>query len=183
MPVARCACVTVLLLSGCGSTPSVPPEAAPAIVLDAADLPEDFVELGAGPDEGRLEPAPPGRRASWSVRYRRADPAATHGPMIVVSSVEVYADAAATDAALERALGEEAPPDAAPHAIELGEEGWAVTYEQPALPRVSVFHVVAWRRLNVVARLVVQGFDGSFALEDTEGLARAQDRKILRAGG
>lgn len=183
----------IALAGGCadgGDDERIELPSAEALVLQPDDLRAGWEQFDAGPqartDVGVRPLGDRGREASWKARYRRADSAATSGPLVVESRADLFADDDVAhddfteiegmfDAFLPQATDIDLP--------ELGDESLAATYVEAAADRSVRFYFVAWRHGNVTASLSANGFEGRFALADVLELARAQERRIASAGG
>jgi hypothetical protein len=118
------------------------------------------------------------------VRYRRADSAATSGPLVVESRADLFVDGdAARDdfTEIEALLDAFLPQATEIDAPELGDESLAASYVEQAADRSVRFYFLAWRHGNVTASLSANGFEGRFALADVLEIARAQERRIASA--
>ena len=81
------------------------------------------------------------------------------------------------------AIGSQAPTEPLADPA-LGEEAFAATILQRSggggIANVR-FYLISWRQKNVVARILVNGFEGKLTLAQALDLARAQERRIARA--
>jgi hypothetical protein len=156
------------------------------LVLQPRDAPAGMARFGSAPDGstrsfgsgGSDEPEP---RATWVSRYRQVDPAVVEGPLVVESSAALFDTVNDARVDLARARGGLQGLGGADRVSlpSIGEESYAVTFEQPATPRAVRFVVIAWRFGNATASLTVQGFD--VTPEDAVPLARAQQRHLEEA--
>ncbi|HXH33049.1 MAG TPA: hypothetical protein VNJ54_01405 [Plantibacter sp.] len=186
------------LMLGCsvGAEDVIPVESVPQLVLQPDDLGNDFRLF----DEGRLSNAdtPSGARADrdrfgrlegWKSRYRRPGSAATAGPLVVESRVDLFAssDGAGKDLRAHRGELERAAVGAAATVLEdapvVGEESVAVTTLQELEPVSVRYFTIAWRERNTTASVLVQGFEGKLKLEDALTLARKQQARLEGADG
>jgi hypothetical protein len=183
--------LALALIAGCGGDGdgAITREELPAVVLQPADLPRVWVKF----DEGRLNPAdaPAGGRSDpsrfdrvegWKARYRRAGSPRTPGPLVIESRADLFSknegarqDFQLLEGELESALGAGGKRIEAPS---LGEQSVAATLDQGGGPAGVRYYLIAWRRENVVAALVVNGFARSLTLEQTLEVARKQERRI-----
>ena len=150
------------------------------LVLQPADLPGAFTQFDYG--ELTLTDLQPGpredlarfdRRGGWKARYRRSGSATTPGPLLVVSMIDLFAEADGAQQDLE-AYEVDLSDGGDVTESEIGEEAIARVRH---LGRVSYFDV-AWRQANVTASLSVSGFRGKVSLADVVALARKQERRI-----
>jgi hypothetical protein len=146
----------------------------PRLVLGEGDLGGDWVVFDTGRQthlEAGPEPARYGREAGWKARLRRPD--ARVGPLVVESRADLFADADGArrelGAAREEAADREEPLEG------LGDDAFVYRTDEGDVDYVRV----AWRRDNVVARVVVSGFD--VELGDARAIAERQDEKLSRA--
>jgi hypothetical protein len=179
--------VFALGFTGCmgdeDAEPRVGREGLERLVLQPSDLPRvftrfDYGELtftdfqpGAREDPARFE-----RQGGWKARYRRPGSTETEGPLLIVSMIDVFADAGGAERdfmAYEDDLanrGSITRPD-------VGEEAVARTSRLGGVTYVDV----AWRQGNVTAALSASGLRGRFFLRDATVLVRKQERRIARA--
>ncbi len=186
--------LAVAALAGCGGgTKSISESALPKLVLQPADLPPIFVRFDAGTlnrrDMGarRTDPSRFGRRGGWKARYRRPGSAATRGPLVVQSTVDLFdsAGGARRDLRAYRDEFEDAvsqPGTKLVPAPALGSASYALAQRQPGAIRPVLFFTVTWRDRNVTASVLVEGFEGRITLRDAAALALKQQRRIAQAG-
>ena len=186
--------LAVVALAGCGGgTKNVSESALPKLVLQPADLPPMFVRFDAGTlsprdlSAPRTDPSRFGRRGGWKARYRRAGSAATRGPLVVQSTVDLFdsAGGARRDLRAYRIQFEVAvsqPGTKLVPAPTMGGASYALAQRQPGAIRPVLFFTVAWRDRNVTASVLVEGFEGRITLGDAAALALKQQRRIARAG-
>jgi hypothetical protein len=194
---AGAACATAvaaaLAASGCDSNDqAVDPGRVSRLVLRAGDLPKQFAAFDVGPVQRRDTPPGPredprrfNRESGWKARFRRSGNSQTPGPLVIESRADVFAgaDGAGDELAAFRIQYEELLEQrgvrgrrlAAP---EVGSEAVAFSLLQAGDPSDVRFYVVAWRVENVVASLVVSGFEPRLSLAQTIALARRQERRI-----
>lgn len=202
-----------MLTIGCAAQPSlsvIPTSTAAPVATDPDALrarlaplvlqPEDLAAIGKTSDFQRFDEGPLlradqpagarsdprrfGRLGGWKARYRRADPAATEGALIIESRVDLFSDASGAIADLE-ALGVGAPRTGASVATlapSIGEASVALVNEQAA-DRSIAYYAVAWRRGPLLASVLVSGFKGEVSLADASTLAAIVDRRLAAANG
>jgi hypothetical protein len=166
------------------------------LVLQQEDLAaigdtSDFQQFDEGrqlrtdlPGGSRSDPGRFGRVGGWKARYRRADPDATEGALIIESRVDLFTDAAGATADLE-ALAGDAPRTGARVAAptrSVGEDAIGLVNEQEAVPSIA-YYTVAWRRGPFLASVLVSGFKGEISLAETSTLADIVDRRLAAATG
>jgi|1185.fasta_scaffold119555_1 hypothetical protein len=181
-----------LLAAGCGGPKLVKDDQLPRLVLQPADLPRAFTRF----DEGRqvrldrvpgprADPARFGREDGWKARFNRAGTAATRGPLVVESRVDLFGDAGGAKQDLAAYAGQfrRTASGARPVAVRgLGSEATALVQQRPG-PPAARFVTVAWRDGNVTASVTANGFAAGLELADAVALARAQQRRIAAALG
>jgi hypothetical protein len=183
------ACVaTVMLAAGCmgESGRAIEAAALPNLVLQPADLGNDFVRFDEGPlGRADFQPGPRsdtqrfGRLEGWKARYRRAGEASVPGPLVVVSIVDLFEDAEGAEEDLDAYRAEfDALGRAEADAPVIGDDVVAVAFTQQALDEVRFF-TIAWRQANATASVTVQGFEVD--LEDAVALVRKQQARLERA--
>lgn len=167
----------------------------PAIVLQPDDLQGDWLQFDEGPQA--VADTPPGTRANtarfgrvagWKSRYRRSGTAATRGPLVVESRVDLFEgkDGAEDDLrALEEDLeaGVVLGPGERVDVPTLGDESLAATLREGEGPAALRYFLVAWRADGVTASVLVNGFDGGTRLADALELARKQQGRVEAAIG
>jgi hypothetical protein len=181
----------VLLLAACGNSggKGVSTKHMSKLVLAAGDLPSGFSAFANGPTVGldtrgtsRSDPARFGREGGWVIRLHRSGSAATRGPLVVASTVDVFKDSTGAKRDLSR-FGSQFGQIAGLEAIKapkLGDAAVAGTGVQAGALSVRTY-IIGWRERNATATLTVNGFDGKLALKDVVRLARRQERRLARA--
>jgi hypothetical protein len=182
----------VIALAGCGSSShSISADDVSRLVLRQRDLGRPFASFYAGPPAKldtkgtpRSDPGRFGRKGGWVARYHRPGSAATPGPLVVESRVDVFKSAGgATDdlAAYRDALGVGAVQPLQPVAVpKLGAEAIGLTFVQPGTKPLR-FYRLAWRYRNATASITAEGFEGNLTVRDAVALARKQQRLLARA--
>jgi hypothetical protein len=180
--------LVLCLAAACeGETNALSTADLPRVVLQPSDL-AGFSRF----DEGRLDRADfqPGPRAErdrfgredgWKARYRRNDPSSREGALVVVSLVDLFEDGDGAERDLEAYEVELENQGELVEAPKVGEESRAMTILQESQLTDVRFYVIAWRRANVTASVLVQGFEGTIEVDDALALARKQDGRIIRA--
>jgi hypothetical protein len=179
-----------LMLSGCtgGEEAAITVAELPSLVLQPEDVSAEFVRF----DEGRqtradLRPGPRrdadrfGRVAGWKARYRTPGSEETEGPLVVVSMVDLFEEEEGARRDLEAHEAELETQGELVEVPKVGEESRAMTILQESQLADVRFYAIVWRRENVTASVLVQGFEGKIELADALGLARKQDGRIARA--
>lgn len=149
--------------------------------FDSGRLTANDAVAGPREDLGRL-----GRRAGWKSRYRRADPAAKRGVLVVESRVDEFGDGKGAEADLAgytseleqvvRAqggvLGRDVPV--------VGSETVTSAYQQKALGGTVHYITVVWRHGRLTASVTVSGFEGT-TMDHALALARRVQRRMDEA--
>lgn len=186
----------VLALAACGSTDTVSADAAKTLVLSERDLPADFATFAEGPTAtldtqgtSRADLRRFGRKAGWVARFNRPGSADTNGPLVVVSTADVFGGEGGAEAdlgAFRQQFGEEIARRAVGARLvrvqALGDDVAAITSKQEGSPAVRFF-TVAWRDRNASASITASGFVDRIRLSDVVRLARRQQQKLASAGG
>ncbi len=190
-----------LLLGGCvvgDEEKQIERGAVSTLVLAPGDLPAVWAPFNSGrqvsadaPAGARSNPQRFGRLDGWIARFRRPGSQQTSGPLVIESRADLFdsGDGARDELStarseVGRAIG--ARPAAEPLADPaIGEEAFAATILQKSggggIPDVR-FYLISWRHQNVVASIFVNGFERKLTLAQALDLARAQERRIARAG-
>jgi hypothetical protein len=189
------------MLGGCvvgGAGRQIGQDALSRLVLQPGDLPHVWVPFNSGrqvradaPAEARSDPQRFGRAGGWIARFRRPGSQETSGPLVIESRADLFGSADGAKDELSTARSElgnpiGGRPVAKPLADpSIGEEAFAGTILQRSggggIADVR-FYLIAWRHQNVVASIFVNGFEGKVTLPQALELARAQQRRIARAG-
>ncbi|MFL5929455.1 MAG: hypothetical protein ACJ77E_21180 [Gaiellaceae bacterium] len=182
----------VIALAGCGSSShSISADDVRGFVLRQQDVGRPFDSFYSGPPtqldtQGtpRSDPRRFGREAGWLARYHRPGSAATRGPLVVESRVDVFKETGgARDdlAAYRHALAVGAPRPSRPLDVaKLGDEAIGLTFVQPGAKPLR-FYRLAWRYRNATASITAEGFEGNLTARDAVALARKQQRLLGRA--
>lgn len=181
-----------LMLSGCtgGEEAAITAADLPSLVLQPEDVSSEFVRF----DEGRQTRADLqagfrrdadrfGRVAGWKARYRTSGSEETVGPLVVVSMVDLFEEEDGAKRDLEAYEVELETQGELVEVAKVGEESRAMTILQESQLADVRFYAIVWRRENVTASVLVQGFEGRIELTDALALARKQDGRIARATG
>jgi hypothetical protein len=150
----------------------------PLTQFDSGRLTANDAVAGPREDPGRF-----GRRAGWKARYRRTDPSAKGGVLVVESRVDEFADATGAFSdidAYRSELQQTAPVRGGrllPSVTVIGAKGVASSYEQKALGGTVGYHTVAWRHGRLTASVTVSGFAGT-SIDDALALARQVQQRI-----
>jgi len=184
------ALATVLAVAACGSSAhTISANKMSDLVLRRQDVGRPFRPFYSGPqtqldNQGtpRADEQRDGREGGWIARYRRAGSAATTGPLVVESRVDVFKgdggakqdiDAyRATFAAAPGARAVTPPP-------RVGDQAVATTSVQPGTEPLR-FYRIAWRYRNATASVTAEGFDGKFRLGQALALARRQQHLLAQ---
>jgi hypothetical protein len=182
------AVAAVLVSAGCLGGDRLAEEDLPRIVLLPSDLPAGFGRFDAGPvTSSRLgagsgdDPGRFGKVGGWTASYRRAGATpATAGPLVVVSTADVFespegaeGSLAAFQAEAQSAGRQGRGPAREVDAPEIGEETLALVRRQEGIQPV-LFFTIAWRWSNATGTVAVSGFESRVSLSDAVDLARAQ---------
>lgn len=161
-----------------------------SVVLQPADLHQDFVRFDVGPT-GRLDPTTVerrefgrfGRKGGWKARYRRPGSIETMGPLVIVSTVDVFDSERGAVQDLDAYRRQLDRQGELLETLEVGDEAVAMKLQpEGGAPRV-VFFTIAWRQANATASVSVNGFEGKVDLDDAATLARKQERRLAAAAG
>jgi hypothetical protein len=185
----------VLALAACGSTDTISADAAKTLVLSERDLPAHFAAFADGPTATLDTQGTPradlerfGRKGGWVARFNRPGSAQTNGPLVVVSTADVFGGEGGAKAdlgAFRQQFGEEIarrPVGARLVRVPaLGDDVAAITSKQEGSPAVRFF-TVAWRERNASASITASGFADRIRLSDVVRLARRQQQKLAASG-
>jgi hypothetical protein len=186
------AALCALLLSACGTESKVSAARLKALALARHDLPAQFQAFSEGPTATLDTQGTPrsnlqrfGRKGGWVARFNRGGTATTEGPLVVVSTVDVFGSAGgARDdlGAFRVQFGRQiATQGARPVRVTgLGDEALALTLIQPGAKPVRSF-TIAWRERNATGAVTANGFDGRIRFGDVLALARLQEARMARA--
>ena len=162
-----------------------------SLVLQQEDVGSEFTQFDSG-EQRRADLSPPrddpnrlGREGGWKARFSRTGTRATEGALVISSLADLFGSARRRRRGL-RALQDVARPvrrgrRAAGERLGLGDEAYAVTFEQGLAPNLIHHYAIAWRHGAVTASVTANGYRLTWpqALE----LARAQDSRIRSAAG
>ena len=180
--------VLVLSLAACGGSATVSADRMSRFVLQPADLGAPFGAFGDGPqamidNQGtlRADPARFGRQGGWIARYHRSGTAATAGPLVVESRVDVFKSdsGSKSDFGQYRTMLSE-QPGTTPHTISvptIGDETFGVTFTQAGARTVRFFRI-AWRYRNATASVTAEGWDGKLTRAEAVALAQKQQARL-----
>lgn len=191
----------VLVLGGCvvgGAGKQLSQDALPLLVLQSGDLSDVWIPFNSGrqvhadaPAGQRSDPQRFGRSGGWIARFRRPGSQETSGPLVIESRADLFESSGGAKDELSAARSELGTtiggrPVAKPlKDPSVGEEAFAATILQRSggggIGDVR-FYLIAWRHENVVASIFVNGFEGKLTLPQALELARAQQRRVARAG-
>jgi hypothetical protein len=194
------ALVLALLLGGCvvgNDEKQIDRAAVSKLVLAPADLSDVWVPFNSGrqvradaPAGTRSNPQRFGRLGGWIARFRRPGSQQTSGPLVIESRADLFDSTDGARDELSTARSEVgtrigARPVAEPLADPaIGDEAFAATILQKSggggIDDVR-FYLISWRHENVVASIFVNGFERKLTFAQALDLARAQERRIVRA--
>jgi hypothetical protein len=186
------AAVCCLVLSACGSESKIETTQLKALSLARSELPAQFQTFAEGPTATLDTQGTPrsslqrfGRKAGWVARFNRSGSATTKGPLVVVSTVDVFGDSggAKDDLGAFKTMFGRAVANRDAQAVTvkgLGDDAAGVTIRQPGGKPVRSY-IVAWRERNATGSIAANGFDGRIHLSDVLRLARIQEAKMARA--
>jgi hypothetical protein len=180
------------LAAGCmggGDSSAIGTSELKGLVLQPGDLPPAFMRFDEGRQARIDQPGGTladverfGRRDGWKARYRRPGSAATSGPLVVESKVDVFESAEGARNELEarrsRLLEGLRLEKAAP---KLGDESYAATGTQGSGRFAVRFYLIGWRQENATASVFANGFEGKLALGQVVALARRQQARLEAA--
>jgi hypothetical protein len=193
--VRRLCTVVVIALavgSGCmgGDSAAIDKSELKGLVLQPEDLPRAFIRFDEGRQTRIDQPGGTlaevdrfGRQDGWKARYRRPGSAATKGPLVVESKVDVFDGSGGAEQELESArdaIVEGLNVDSA--APKLGDESFVATGTQGSGRFAVRFYLVAWRHDNAASTVLANGFEGKFTRAQALDLARKQEARLAAAG-
>ena len=187
-----------LLAAGCmgddgggDSGGSVSASEGESLVLQQEDVGSEFTEFDSG-EQRRVDLSPPrddpnrlGREGGWKARFSRTGTRATEGALVISSLADLFGSAndAGEDFELYKTSLDQfvAAGGRQVSVSGLGDEAYAVTFEQGLAPNLIHHYAIAWRHGAVTASVTANGYRLTWpqALE----LARAQDSRIRSAAG
>jgi hypothetical protein len=183
--------VLASLVAGCGTTARISSDQVKNLALTRNDLPGNFTPFAEGrtatldtqgtsrADLHRLK-----RLDGWVARFRRVGAATGPGPLVIVSTVDVFQSSSGAKADLA-AFGSDVDRQAADGLAtrvpvrSLGDGAIGARIEGPG--GGSAF-LVAWRMRNATASVTASALARGLALRDVVQLARLQEAKFARAG-
>jgi len=193
------AIAVALLAAGCmgddgggGDGGSVSASEGESLVLQQEDVGSEFTQFDRG-EQRRADLSPPrddpnrlGREGGWKARFSRTGTPETRGALVISSLADLFrsADDAGEDFELYKAsLGSLTSILAAGgrevSVSGLGDEAYAVTFEQGRAPNVIHHYAIAWRDGAVTASVNANGF--RLTWPQALLLARAQEKRIRSA--
>jgi hypothetical protein len=183
--------VVAALLAGCmgDQVPKVDASALPRLVLQPDDLGDRFVRFTEGritradfQPGPRAEPTRFGRVDGWKARYRLEETGSPPGPLVVVSTADVFGDEGGAERDLdayreefELARGAAVGVARTVDVPTVGDESFGTSLEQAGV----FYYTIAWRFENLTASVLAQGFE--LSVEDAVALARKQQQRIVAA--
>jgi hypothetical protein len=193
IPVARAVVATVLLFAAaaCGaSTHAIDASNMKQLVLRQQDLGSPFASFYSGrqtqlDNQGtsRADPTRDGREGGWVARFHRPGNAATAGPLVVESRIDVFKgeSGAKHDIAAYRAMfGQSSGTGRRVLSPNVGDQAVGVTFVQPgSLP--LRFYRIAWRYRNATASVTAEGFSRKLVLSNALELVRKQQNLLSHA--
>jgi hypothetical protein len=181
------------LVAGCmgDQAPEVDASALPRLVLQPEDVGERFVRFAEGrftradfQPGPREDPVRFGRIDGWKARYRLNESGTPPGPLVVVSTADLFDDGGGAERDLdayreefELARGAAAGVVRTVELPTVGDETVGTSLEQAGV----FYYTIAWRFENVTASVLVQGFE--LSEDDALALARKQQQRIAAAAG
>ena len=181
----------VLLAAGCmgGDSAAIDPSELKGLVLQREDLPPAFMLFDEGRQVRTDQPGGTladvkrfGRQDGWKARYRRAGSAATRGPLVLESKIDVFGKADGARAELEALRSNLTEGLHLTGGVaQLGDESILATGTQGSGRFAVRFYLVGWRYENATASVFANGFDGKFTREQVVELARKQQGRIAAA--
>ena len=176
---------------GGGDGGSVAASEGESLVLQQQDVGSEFTQFDSG-EQQRSDFSPPrddpnrlGREGGWKARFSRTGTPETQGALVISSLADLFgsADDAGEDFELYKTSLDQfiAAGGREVSVSGLGDEAYAVTFEQGRAPNVIHHYAIAWRDGAVTASVNANGFrlTGPQAL----ALARAQEDRIRSAAG
>ncbi|MGH3085613.1 MAG: hypothetical protein ACRDNP_16430 [Gaiellaceae bacterium] len=174
---------------GGGDGGSVSASEGESLVLQPEDVGSEFTQFDRG-EQRRADLSPPrddpnrlDREGGWKARFSRNGSPETPGALVVSSLADLFgsADNAGEDFELYKtsldpfvaAGGREVSVSG------LGDEAYAVTFEQGRAPNIIHHYAIAWRDRAVTASVNANGFRLTWS--QALALARAQEERIRSA--
>jgi hypothetical protein len=170
---------------------SVPASEGASLVLQQEDVGPEFTQFDSG-EQRRADLSPPrddpnrlGREGGWKARFSRHGTRATEGALVISSLADLFGSAndAGEDFELYKTSLDQfvAAGGRQVSVSGLGDEAYAVTYEQGLAPNVIHHYAIAWRDGSVTASVTANGYRLTQA--QALALARAQGSRIRSAAG
>jgi hypothetical protein len=175
-------------VAGCGSSSAkISSEGLKQRVLRPADLAAGYTTFADASTASldtqgtsRADPGRFGRRAGWVVRLKRAA-STKRRPAIVVSAVDVFADAKGAKSDLDayaHDIGRQAGSGLAKR-LSVENLGDGAVAARLTSPGSTVAFTIAWREKNATASITATGFAGKLDFADVVALARRQEAKLV----
>ena len=192
------AIAVALLAAGCmgddgggGDGGSVSASEGESLVLQQEDVGSEFTQFDRG-EQRRADLSPPrddpnrlDREGGWKARFSRTGSAETQGALVISSLADLFgsADDAGEDFELYKTSLDQfvAAGGRKVSVSGLGDEAYAVTFEQGRAPNVIHHYAIAWRDGAVTASVNANGF--RLTWPQALALARAQQNRIRSAAG
>jgi hypothetical protein len=188
------AIAVALLAAGCMGGEdggSVSASEGESLVLQQEDVGSEFTQFDSG-EQRRADLSPPrddpnrlDREGGWKARFSRTGSPETHGALVISSLADLFgsSDDAGEDFELYKAsLGQFIAAGGREISVSsLGDEAYAVTFEQGVAPNVIRHYAIAWRDGAVTASVNANGY--RLTWPQALALARAQEERIRSAAG
>lgn len=192
------AIAVALLAAGCmgddgesGNGGSVSAAEGESLVLQQEDVGSEFTQFDSGVQR-RADFSPPRddpnrfeREGGWKSRFSRTGTRETEGALVIASLADLFGstDDAGEDFELYKTAFDQfiAAGGRKQSVSGLGDEAYAVTFEQGLAPNVIHHHAIAWRHGAVTASVTANGF--RLTWPQALALARAQEDRISSAAG
>jgi hypothetical protein len=192
------AVAVALLAAGCmgddgggGDGGSVSASEGESLVLQQEDVGSEFTQFDSG-EQQRADFSPPrddpnrlGREGGWKARFSRTGTPETQGALVISSLADLFgsADDAGEDFELYKTSLDQfiAAGGREVSVSGLGDEAYAVTFEQGLAPNVIHHYAIAWRDGAVTASVNANGY--RLTRPQALALARAQEDRIRSAAG
>ncbi len=192
MAIGLVACAPVLAACGTQAAKPLPHDRLQSLVLQPSDLSPTLSRFSFG-RELRSEQSPVfsgdpsrfGRQGGWIARYRRRGNPKAHGPLTIVSAVEMFGRSAGASQYLGAQEKREKTSASAAGLKEvstpsIGAESHALASARA--PRGSVrYVVVTWRNGRFVGSVAASGYAELMSARDVLALARSQEKRLERA--
>jgi hypothetical protein len=190
------AIAVALLAAGCmgddgggGDGGSVAASEGESLVLQQDDVGSEFTQFDRG-EQRRADFSPPRddpnrleREGGWKARFSRTGTPETQGALVISSLADLFgsADDAGEDFELYKtSLDQFSAAGGREVSVSgLGDEAYAVTFEQGRAPNVIHHYAIAWRDGAVTASVTANGY--RLTWPQALALARAQEDRIRSA--